>query len=176
MKFKEFNDEVFYSGDSIVKITRNDINQLKQFARQSSRCRGRICTHKDIDNSLHEMLIIHEQDIYIRPHKHIGKSESFHIIEGELEIVIFRDDGLILDMIEMSDYTGDKVFYYRLEESLFHTLLVKSPVVVFHETTNGPFRREDMIFAEWSPPENEAGAIRSFLKNMGSQVATFTRG
>ena len=176
MKLKKFNDEVFYSGDSIVKVRRNDINQLKQFARQTPRKRSRLCAHEDIDSFVHEMLIVHEKDIYIRPHMHKGKSESFHVIEGEAEIIIFSDDGAILDSIEMSDYSGGKVFYYRLSEPLFHTVIIKSEVFVFHETINGPFRREDMIFAEWSPPENEVGAIRSFLINLGSQVATFTRG
>jgi hypothetical protein len=29
-----------------------------------------------------------------------------------------------------------------------------SEFVVFHETTNGPFRREDMQFAVWAPGED----------------------
>ena len=176
MKFCKFSDEVFYSGDSIVKVRRNDINQLKQFARQTPRKRSRLCAHKDIASSVHEMLIVHEKDIYIRPHRHMGKSESFHVIEGEADIVIFSDDGAILDLIEMSDYSGGKVFYYRLSEPLFHTVNIKSEVVVFHETTNGPFRREDLVFADWSPPDNEAEATHQFLKNLSTQLTEFKRG
>jgi len=176
MKFNKFNDEVFYSGDSITKVRLKDINQLKQFARQTPRKRSRLCAHKDIDSSIHEMLIVHEKDIYIRPHMHMGKSESFHVIEGEADIVIFSDDGAILDLIEMSDYNGGKVFYYRLSEPLFHTVIIKSEVVVFHETTNGPFCREDMVFAEWSPPENEVEATHRFLKNLCTQLTEFKRG
>ena len=176
MKFNKFNDEVFYSGDSIIKVRQNDINQLKQFAQQTLRKRSRLCTHKDIDSSLHEMLIVHEKDNYIRPHMHLGKSESFHVIEGEADIVIFSDDGAILDLIEMSDYSGGKVFYYRLSEPLFHTVIIKSEIVVFHETTSGPFCREDMVFAEWTPPDNEVEATHRFLKNLGNQLTEFKRG
>ena len=175
MKFKKYNDEVFYSGDRIVKVNREDVNQLKQFARQSPRRRSRLCAHRDINASLHEMLIVHDRDIYIRPHKHLGKSESFLVIEGEVEIVVFSDDGLILDLIEMSDYAKGKVFYYRLTDSLFHTVIIKSDVVVFHETTNGPFLREDMVFAGWSPPDNEVEVIHRFLENLGDQITEFKR-
>lgn len=176
MRFCKLSDEVFYSSDSIVKVRRNDISQLKQFARQTPRKRSRLCAHKDIDASVHEMLIVHEKDIYIRPHMHVGKSESFHVVEGEADIVIFSDDGAILDLIEMSEYGGGKVFYYRLSEQLFHTVIIKSEVVVFHETTNGPFYREDMVFAEWSPPDNEVEATHRFLENLGSQLTEFKRG
>jgi cupin fold WbuC family metalloprotein len=173
MKLKKYNDEVFYSGDSIVKAGRDDISQLKLFAGQVPRRRSRLCAHRDVDDALHEMLIVHERGIYVRPHKHLNKCESLHVIEGELEVVIFRDDGLILDLIEMSDYTGGKMFYYRLADSLFHTMLIKSDVVVFHETTNGPFLREDMISADWSPPESETEAVRRFLENLDSRVIEF---
>ena len=176
MKFNKFNDEVFYAGDRIIKVSKKDIFQLKQFARQTTRQRGRLCAHKDIESSVHEMLIVHEKGAYVRPHMHMGKSESFHVIEGEAGIVIFSADGAILDLIEMSDYSGGKVFYYRLSEPLFHTVIIKSEVVVFHETTNGPFRREDMVFADWSPPDNEVEATNRFLKNLSNQITEFKRG
>lgn len=176
MKFKKFNDEVFYSGDSIVKVSRGDIYQLKQLARQTPRKRSRLCTHKGVESSLHEMLIIHEKDTYIRPHKHLRKSESFHVIKGKGDVVIFSENGAVLDLIEMSDYGQGRVFYYRLSEPLFHTVIVKSEVLVFHETTNGPFRREDMVFAEWSPNDNEEDAVHRFLKNLGSQLTGFKKG
>ena len=175
MKFKKNSDEVFYSGDSIVKVRRDDIYQLKQFARQTPRKRSRLCTHEGIESSLHEMLIVHEKGIYVRPHKHLGKSESFHVIEGQADVVIFSEDGGILDFIEMSNYNGGEVFYYRLSEPLFHTVIIKSEVVVFHETTDGPFRREDMVFAEWSPKDNEVDATHRFLENLGSQLTEFKR-
>ena len=176
MKFKKFNDEVFYCGDGIVKVRRDDIYELKKFARETPRKRSRLCAHKDIESSLHEMLIIHEKGIYIRPHKHLGKSESFLIIEGQADIVIFSEDGTILDLIEMSDYSGGKIFYYRLSDALFHTVFIKSEVVVFHETTNGPFCREDTVFAEWSPHDNEVDTTHRFLENLGSQLTEFKRG
>lgn len=35
------------------------------------------------------MLIVMAKGSYIRPHKHKNKSESFHIIEGLLDVIVF---------------------------------------------------------------------------------------
>ena len=175
MNLIKINDEVFYSSGGIVKVRKAEINQLKQFARKASCRRSRLCTHKDTSSLLHEMLIVHEKDIYVRPHKHLEKSELFHVIKGEVDIVVFDDEGRILDVIEMGDYASGKVFYYRLSEPFFHTVLVKSTVVVFHETTNGPFRREDTVFAEWSPDDRNTEAMQQFLKNLKRKLTEFAR-
>lgn len=175
MNFVKINDEVFYSSRGIVKVRKAEINQLKQFAREASRKRSRLCAHQHTDEPLHEMLIVQEKGIYVRPHKHLGKIESFHVIEGEVNIVIFDDEGIILDVIEMGDYASGNIFYYRLSASLFHTVLVKSNIVVFHETTNGPFRREDTIFTEWSPEDKDAGATQQFLEKLKHKLTEFTR-
>jgi len=176
VKTRAFNREVLFADESTVTVDHQDIQQLKEYSDLNERKRIRLCAHRDIEDRIHEMLIIHTKNTYVRPHKHINKTESFHIIEGTTDIVIFSDDGAILDLIEMSDYSGEKVFYYRLSEPLFHTVIIKSEVVVFHETTSGPFRREDMVFAEWSPPESEVEATHLFFKKLGCQIATFTRG
>jgi len=175
MNFVKISEEVYYPSGGIVKVNKAEISQLKQFAQKATRRRSRLCTHEDTGSLLHEMLIVHENGIYVRPHKHLRKSESFHVIEGEVNIVIFDDVGNILDIIEMGNYVSGKVFYYRLSESLFHTVLVKSDIVVFHETTNGPFRREDTVFAEWSPEEKEAGATQQFVEDLKQQLIEFAR-
>ena len=87
------------------------------------------------------------------------KSESFHIIEGELEILLFDDDGTIHEVIPMGTYQSGRVFFYRLAEPCFHSVLVNTSYVLFHETTNGPFNAADTEFAQWAPMERTAGAI-----------------
>ena len=89
MKYKTINDEVLYTTENITQINKSDIDQLKILSRSNPRKRIRICTHPDIGDNIHEMIIIHASGAYITPHKHIGKSESFHIIEGVLLVVIF---------------------------------------------------------------------------------------
>ena len=133
---KKINDEVFYAQDTLVKVSRKDISELKQKADAAKRQRSRLCTHNSINDKLHEMLIIHKKNTYVRPHKHLGKTESFHVTEGSSEIVIFDDDGNVKEVVRMGDYSSGKIFYYRMAKPAFHAVLVTSDVIVFHETTS----------------------------------------
>ena len=51
----------------------------------------------------------------------------------------------------MGELRSGKTFYYRLSEPIFHTLIIRSEILVFHEITQGPFLREQTEFAEWAP-------------------------
>ena len=79
---KKYNEEVLFAEDRLVKIARQDMNFLMDLAKVNKRRRARICTHGHIDDDVHEMFIVHSKGAYIRPHKHINKSESLHIIDG----------------------------------------------------------------------------------------------
>ena len=94
MKLTKESDEVYYCRGPIVRIGAEEIAFLKAAAGKISRRRARICTHPDIENQIHEMLIIHAWDSYVPPHKHPGKSESFHIVEGLLTVILFDDAAL----------------------------------------------------------------------------------
>ena len=59
---------------------------------KNPRQRARYCTHSLVDDEVHEMVIYHKEGTYIRPHKHIGKTESFHLIDGEADVVFFDDE------------------------------------------------------------------------------------
>jgi len=49
-------------------------------------------------------LIVLSGNTYIRPHKHLAKSESFHVIEGLVDIVILDDQGAITEVIQLGDF------------------------------------------------------------------------
>jgi mannose-6-phosphate isomerase-like protein (cupin superfamily) len=44
-------------------------------------------------------------------------------------------------------------FYYRIDAGQYHSLVVVSNVLVVHEVTNGPWTKDDTVWAEWSEPE-----------------------
>ncbi len=112
------------------------------------------------------MLIVLDAATYIRPHRHPKKSESFHVVEGALSVLLFGEDGDARRAIRLGDYASGRPFYYRLAEPIYHTVLVESAVVVFHETTNGPFDRAETEFAPWSPPEDDAEPGRRYLREL----------
>ena len=163
MKTTKFNDEVLFATDAIVQIDASDIEELKQKAKKNPRKRIRICVHKDKKDQIHEMLIVHEKSCYVRPHKHFNKTESFHIIEGKADIILFHEDGTIDQIISMGDIASGLKFFYRLPPSRFHTLLIHSEALVFHEITNGPFRAEETTLASWSPKETDLDAVSEYM-------------
>ncbi len=151
LKFRKVNDEVFYADAPVVKITADTIAFLKARAAENSRRTARLCAHPDVDDGLHEMLIVHSRGACVPPHKHPGKSESFHVIEGRLKVVIFDDDGTKAEEITMGEVGSGLVFFYRLCEERYHTVIPETDWVVFHEVTNGPFDPAQTVFAPWGP-------------------------
>ena len=171
MNYKKINDEVYYTQDIITKVDRKDIDFLKSLASQNKRKRVRLCTHKDTNDLVHEMLIVHALNCYVPPHKHLNKSESFHIIEGALKIILFDDDGEITEIIRIGDHASGGVLYYRLSESFFHTVLPSTEWVVFHEVTKGPFDRDETVFAPWAPKEDDFQNQGAFLNNLQQRIS-----
>lgn len=167
MKYTTVNEEVLVSLEPVTRVDQRDIEWLKAKAAKNQRKTVRLCAHRSVDDLLHEMLIVHSKGAQVRPHKHPNKSESFHIIEGKLDIVVFDNEGGVADVINMSDYSSGDRFFWRLSESYYHTVIPRSDVVVFHETTNGPFERSTSnLGAPWSPEESEHEALQKYLSEL----------
>jgi len=173
LRLRVFNEEVLFADAPLSTISRDDIEWLKAKAAKTERQRIRICTHLNSGDLLHEMLIVHTRTTYVRPHKHLNKSESFHVITGEVDVVLFEEDGTVCKVIRMGDHASGKRFYYRLNEPRYHTLLIRSEGLVFHEVTTGPFRREDTIFPSWAPEEGQTDLRREFLVRVEREAAQF---
>ena len=161
--------EVLIATGGVVKLSARDVADVVARARRSPRKRARLCAHPTPADSMHEMVICLARGTYVRPHRHAGKSESFHVIEGELDVVLFDDSGSIADVIELGPYQSGKTFFYRLMVPAFHTVLVNTPHVLFHETTNGPFDPATTEFAAWAPGEGEEGVV-AYLDRIRAEV------
>ena len=173
MSIRANSDEVFVATGGIVRVTAADVAAVKAKGTTNARKRARLCAHPGPEDKLHEMLIVLDRGTYIRPHRHGAKAESFHIIEGELDVVIFHDDGTVRDVVRMGPYSSGKAFYYRIMEPSYHSVLIHTPYALFHETTNGPFNRGDTEFAPWSPAEGDA-AVPYFVEKLRGLVAVDT--
>jgi cupin fold WbuC family metalloprotein len=163
MRTRPINNEVYVAEDHVVQVGRDGMEMFQQMAARNARHRARLCTHKDNQNRIHEMLIALTGNAYIRPHRHVNKSESFHVIEGTAMVVFFDDTGKIEEFFEIGDYHSGKPFYYRND----------SEKLVFHETTNGPFNRADTVLAPWSPEDTDAAAVKAYMENLKLEVARF---
>lgn len=153
LPLKKINDEVYVATEEIVRLDRHAIDFIRDCALRNPRGRARICAHKDFGDNLQEMLIGIAPGSYVRPHRHHGKIESFHLVEGSADIVILSEQGSIEDVVELGPNAN---FYYRLDSPRYHTLLINSPVLLIHETTNGPFDPNQTDWANFSPAEGAA--------------------
>lgn len=165
------NAEVYYSDAAIVTADDGVIAELKRIAAQNPRLRSRLCTHPDPSSGLHEMLIVHHREAYVRPHKHLAKPESFHVIEGTARVVIFEDDGTIRDVLDMAPYGQGKLCYYRMPDEVFHSILITSEWLVFHETTAGPFDPSRTAFPDWAPDGSDADAVAEYVTKIATLAA-----
>jgi len=170
LRILEWNEEVLFVEDRVIYLKSTDIQSLKNRAAGNARSRVRLCAHRDTKDAMHEMLIVHTRDCYVRPHKHLGKPESFHIVEGTADVVVFEDNGSLCQVIPMGDYASGRAFYYRISEPLYHTVLIRSAVLAFHEATTGPFNREDTIFAPWAPEEYDTAGYKAFMDSLRQTV------
>lgn len=170
MKTTKQNEEVLIAAEPVVSVNRADVAELVAQALRNARGRMRLCAHSTPESKVHEMLIVHTRETYVRPHKHVAKSESFHIIQGTAEVILFSDSGDIAQVIPMGDCASGRAFYYRLSEELYHSLVITSDVLVFHEVTSGPFIRSETMLAPWAPDENDPAAVQAFMERIRKRV------
>lgn len=146
-----------------VRVGAAELAALRDHAPTAPRKRYRFCAHPCADDALHEMLIAHAAGAYVPPHRQRGKSTSGHVIEGEAELLLFDDDGAPVACIALGPAAAGGDFYYRVPAHIYRSLLIRSSVFVFHETTNGPFRVGDTELAPWAPAEADPQAGLRFL-------------
>lgn len=163
------SDDVFYATAGIVRLGTAEIEFLRARAAESPRGRARICAHLDPADGVHEMLIALRRGGYVRPHRHVGREESFHAVEGEAHVVIFDDTGGVAEVVPMGTGAHDTRIY-RLNTPRFHTVLVRTPCFIVHEVTRGPFDPDGTVFAPWAPPEGDAPAVKAFLSALDSRL------
>ena len=173
MRLRSHSPEVLHADEKIVRVGVEDVRELRRALARSTKGRSRICAHRDSADTLHEMIITLAHGSYIRPHRHLGKCESFHMIEGELDVVIFDESGEISDVVRLGPYGSERCFYYRMTDPLFHTVIVRTETVLFHETTNGPFVREETEFAKWAPEEHSPELVEAYLKTLERTAEAF---
>ena len=173
MRIKKVSIDVFYADESFVNIRRDEIDQLKELVENSSLKRNRLCVHRNIKNKIHEMFIVLLKGTYIMPAKHIDKTESLHVLEGRADAVFFDENGEISNIIHLGDYKTGLMFYYRMDDPIYHTLIVRSKHFVFQEVTQGPLNTKDTVFAPWAPKEIDKNAVRVYMKKLNKQVLLF---
>lgn len=172
---KKIATGVFVSTRPFKSIDQTCLDEVGANAASTKKLRARICCHSSVDHSPQEMIISLKPGTYIRPHRHHGKSESGLCLRGIADAVFFNEDGSISDAWPMAPESSEHRFFYRIEEPVFHCLVLRNEDFVFHEVSTGPFRHENTEFAPWSPDENDSDAVTLYLTALRRQIDEFAR-
>lgn len=152
--------------DGMLAVRGSDLLQVKRNAYGSETRRARLCAHSTLEEPVHDMLIAFCHDTYVRPHRHASKVESFHVIQGKIEVFCFEDDGTIKSRIILGDYTSGNPFFFRSEIHDWHSLVVLGEYALIHETTSGPFNPNESEFAPWSPDPEDTVGVEQFITRL----------
>ncbi len=165
MNWEIFNKNVFYTKDPIIKIDAKTIELLKTKMNENLSNNTRLCTHKDLHDQIHEMFIVHTKSKYVRPHKHNSR-ESFYLIEGLAQGIFFDEEGKVNQIIPLGNYNSGRIFYYKIPENIYHTIIIESDTVVFYEVKKGPFNPSDTTFAPWAPIPNDYEKVKNYIAKL----------
>lgn len=139
-------------------FTYNELDFLVNQYQNSSRKRHRICFHQNTSVALHDIVIIYDKDTYIPPNKHIGKPETISVLQGSLQVFIFNDFGVCINIFELSAL-GDsdtKPFLLRMPPNTWHGLrCISDEPCIVKETITGPYSKDSLSWAPFAPSETE---------------------
>ena len=143
----------YFCSSSVPLVDTRMINALKSYSVYED-SDIRICLHDQPDASFHDMINLHRKTSYYRPHKHSKNCESYHLLEGQLGVAFFDDNGLLVNHYTLS--LGN-VVVTRIPVEIVHAIFPLSGIVIFHECKAGPFLPDDdTIYPSWVPaPEDE---------------------
>ena len=148
----------FFCKNRPILINKNNIEEMKTLSKKNDHSNLRICLHSSPSDDHHDMIILETCGKYYRPHKHNGKGECFHLIEGELGIIIFDTKGKILDFNIL--YPGE---IYRIEKEMYLAIYPITSYVIYHENKPGPFLGDnDSIYPDWAPEQNDTVKIEKY--------------
>ncbi len=149
-------------------IKRYHASQLQDLvlnAGLSARGRAHLNTHDSLDAEVQRLFIATSRDTYVRPHRHseAHKWEFFLLIEGRMDLLLFGDDGEILERCRLSPTDSRAV---EIPVGQWHTYVCCQPGTFALEVKQGAYvPTADADLAPWSPAENSP-ACEEFLQWM----------
>tara|TARA_A100001015_G_C14551721_1_gene541835 strand:- start:68 stop:565 length:498 start_codon:yes stop_codon:yes gene_type:complete len=162
------NKYLIQNKKDLVFFDKKIIKKIKHMALRNEKKRARICIHKSLRNKTNEMIIALNKNSFIAPHIHPnGKSESYFIMEGKMNVYVFNKLGKVQKIIKMGTYDSGRKFYYRMSKGFYHMPIAVDEWCIYHEVYSGPFiKKTDVYYPKWSPNENDSDGIKRFLKKI----------
>lgn len=162
--------DVQFNPNKVVKINQRLICELKERAKKNPDKRCRFCMQHSSNDNLHEMIIVRCKGDYIRPDKHLYTTESHTIIDGAMLVILFKEDGRIDEVFELSK---ENYFSYRIDENIYHMQIPLTELVVYYEVKLGPFTDESNCFPEWAPEDTDVEGSKIYMEHMVERLQNY---
>jgi cupin fold WbuC family metalloprotein len=143
-------------------ISASLFDTVAALAETSPRLRMNHNFHSDPADNPHRFLNVLLRGTYIRPHRHFAppKSESFLVLEGRADVILFDNDGAITARYQLgADSPEGRLWGVDISPGVWHTILARTRRVVCFEVKPGPWAAaNDKEFATWAPAETDPDA------------------
>ena len=139
-------------------ITLADLRALSAEASTAARRRKNLNLHPALTDPVQRLLNALEPGTYVRPHRHTApaKWELMAIIAGRALLLVFDDDGVVRERIELDAATP----VVEVPPATWHTLVALEAGTVLLEIKAGPYvPAVPQDFAAWAPVEGSDAAI-----------------
>ena len=162
------DEKVVYNTEDRIKIDEDRISKLKSIAAKNESKNVTMCLHRTHDVAVHEMINVYPKGMYVRPHKHLDKTETKHMIEGKMLMLMFDEEGGVTDKFVIGEKGSGECLAYRIDKNLYHSIIPLSETIVYHEIISGPYTgTNDSIFPEWAPEIDDQKGIQEFIDRVG---------
>lgn len=140
-------------------ITRALFAEVRSQAEASPRRRMNYNFHASMEDNPHRFLNVLLRGTYVCPHRHLNppKAESWVLLEGEVLLLTFDDQGAITAKYHLS--AGGETCGIDVAPGIWHTVCVLTDCAVVYEVKPGPWDPvTDKEFAQWAPREGDPEA------------------
>jgi len=151
----------------VVLVSREDVDRLAVQARGTGRV-TRLLMHQGADDPFQEMLIVHPRGMRYMPHRSNQAVRSYYLLDGELVIILFDEDGAIHEHARLRDATLGGPFLIRFAEHRYHAVIVLSETATFVETAPGPFTGTE--YPPWAPTDMNSPEGAAYVRELSAAV------
>jgi cupin fold WbuC family metalloprotein len=131
------------------------LDEMTAKAAASPRRRTHHNLHSSPSDLVQRFVVVLQSDSYVRPHRHMTKSELCTVIRGRFEVVIFDTAGTVTERTVIGEGTPNMAF--ELPHATWHTLLPLTDGAAFVEVKEGPYDPAIAAeFAAWAPEEGNS--------------------
>ena len=112
------------------------VNDLAEEAKKSPRLRKNYNFHKSLEDKCHRFLNALEPGTQVPVHHHPTKDETFVILKGKVKVLIYNDQGEVVESCVLSHEEGR--YGVDIPKNVWHSLECSEPCVLL-ECKEGPF-------------------------------------